>query len=250
MNAERKNGDLSELFCSIQGEGIYVGVMQIFLRLAGCSLGCCYCDTPAPQGEPSCCVIYDGESVEKISNPVSPERGSEAVAALARRHPGVHSLSITGGEPLEQPDFLISFLEIFRKEGIPVYLETNGLEEEAMRLVAPLTDIISLDIKLPSLCGGGDFFEIYKRVLPLLAGREFFCKIVVADLADKSEFAAAVRLLSSHDRSTRLVIQPATPVTGCRGADPALLLDCYRKASRELDDVRVIPQCHRIMGLR
>ena len=249
MNGKRREGHVTELFRSIQGEGIYVGVMQIFLRLAGCSLGCCYCDTPARKGEVSNCVIYDGKSVEKITNPVSPERIAEAVAALVRVHPGVHSLSITGGEPLEQPDFLISFLEIFRKEEITVYLETNGLEEEAARVVVPLADIISIDIKLPSLCGGGEFFEIYERVLPLLADKEFFCKIVIADRVDISEFAGAVQLLSRYDRSTRLVIQPATPVKGCGGVDSDLLLDCYRKASGELDDVRVIPQCHRIMGL-
>ena len=249
MNGSGKTGFVTELFSSIQGEGIYVGIMQVFLRLAGCGLGCCYCDTPTSKGEVADCVIYDGESVERIANPVSPERISDAATAMAGRHPGIHSLSITGGEPLEQPDFLISFLEIFKKGGVPVYLETNGLEEEAARVVAPLADIISIDIKLPSLCGGGKFFEIYERVLPLFAGKEFFCKIVIADSMDISEFAEAVQLVSRYDRSTTVVIQPATPGKGCEGVGPDMLFDCYRKASIVLDDVRVIPQCHRIMGL-
>ncbi len=250
MKGSVANGYVKELFRSIQGEGIYVGVMQVFMRMAGCSRACSYCDTPEGKSGLSDCKIFDGEKTESIPNPVSAARACEAAAFLARSLPGVHSLSITGGEPLEQPDFLIDFIGSFRDGGIPVYLETNGLEEEAARDVIPLADIISIDIKLPSLCGGGEFFDIYDRVLPVLAGKEFFCKIVVADSVDKSEFTEAVRLLARHDGSARLVIQPASAVEGCEGASPSLLLDCHRKASALLRHVRVIPQCHRIMGLR
>ncbi len=97
MNEGGKSGYVTELFSSIQGEGIYVGVMQVFLRLAGCSLDCCYCDTPISAGEVTDCVIYDGGSAERIANPVSPGKIFEVAAALASRHPGIHSLSITGG---------------------------------------------------------------------------------------------------------------------------------------------------------
>ena len=35
-----------EVFASFQGEGLYVGQPQVFLRLAGCPLRCRWCDTP------------------------------------------------------------------------------------------------------------------------------------------------------------------------------------------------------------
>ena len=38
---------ISEMFSGIQGEGPYVGVRQVFVRLAGCDLRCHWCDTPA-----------------------------------------------------------------------------------------------------------------------------------------------------------------------------------------------------------
>ena len=36
---------LTEIFTSIEGEGIFCGTKTLFVRLAGCPYGCFYCDT-------------------------------------------------------------------------------------------------------------------------------------------------------------------------------------------------------------
>jgi organic radical activating enzyme len=36
---------IKEIFTSIQGEGPYIGVKQLFVRFCGCNLMCEYCDT-------------------------------------------------------------------------------------------------------------------------------------------------------------------------------------------------------------
>ena len=153
------SGFVSEVFVSIQGEGLYVGLLQLFIRTAGCSLRCGYCDTSKSQERTKKCVII--ETGRLLDNPVDSQMLADAVEQIVGRTRTIHSISITGGEPLEQPDFLESFLKLTRRFGKPHYLETNGLHPEALERILYLVDIVSLDIKRPSLCGVGDLFSVY-----------------------------------------------------------------------------------------
>ncbi len=241
------DGYLREVFRSIQGEGPYVGVLQVFVRLAGCAARCRYCDAAeARVRAPRFSARLAGRAIER-DNPVSPDELLDLVRPLAETA-GFHSMSVTGGEPLEQPAFLAPFLDGARGAGIPVYLETNGLPFEGARAVRGLVDYVSLDIKLPSLCPGVSL-DAYRRVLPLFDGAELFCKAVVAEEVTAREIEDAARVVAEHDPETTFVIQPATLVAGCRPPGPAALLELHEAASRLLRDVRVIPQCHRLMGV-
>ncbi|MCD8490558.1 MAG: hypothetical protein LRY51_00895 [Geovibrio sp.] len=60
-------GSINEVFHSVQGEGLYAGARQLFVRLAGCSVGCDYCDTQF--GAPENFDVYG----KTILNPVTPE---------------------------------------------------------------------------------------------------------------------------------------------------------------------------------
>jgi len=234
------------MFRSIQGEGPFVGVLQAFVRFSGCSARCRYCDSaPARERAPRC-DVRGPAGPRRLENPVSVEDCFSAVRALCGA-PGFHSMSVTGGEPLEQPVFLAELLGRCRSEGIPAYLETNGLHAEAARAVAGLVDYVSLDLKLPSLCAGASLAG-YRRVLPLFGGSALFCKTVVAEGFSMEELGEAARIVGEYDRGTIFVIQPATPMPGCGTVSGDVLLECHAAAAAHLDDVRVIPQCHRLLG--
>ncbi len=240
-------GYVHEVFRSIQGEGPSVGVLQAFVRFSGCSARCRYCDSTDARGRVAECAVRGPAGARNLVNPVSVEDLVSAVSTLADA-PGFHSMAVTGGEPLEQPAFLARFLGRSRAAGIPVYLETNGLHAEAARAVAGLVDYVSLDLKLPSLCAGVSL-DGYRRVLPLFRGARLFCKAVVAEGFSMAELAEAARIVAECDRRTTFVIQPATPVPGCDTVPGNALLACHAEAAAHLDDVRVIPQCHRLLGL-
>lgn len=100
---------IREIFWSFQGEGLRVGIPSVFIRLAGCSLGCDFCDTR-----------YALED----RNPVPIGDIFTKVDSLIRRFPASQAV-ITGGEPLEQNlETLVAMLKDRRRY---IAVETNGI---------------------------------------------------------------------------------------------------------------------------
>ena len=102
---------ISEIFSSIQGEGKYVGCRQLFIRLIGCNLDCPYCDTnnlahdkSVPRKIKNQRLSYSGDLT--LANPVTLDDILPYIKArLEEPH---HSISITGGEPLLYPQFIVN----------------------------------------------------------------------------------------------------------------------------------------------
>lgn len=98
---------ISEIFASVQGEGIWVGVPSVFVRTSGCNLRCTWCDTPYASWNPEGPVI----ALEEI------------LAEVAKHH--IDHVVLTGGEPmLFEP---IEQLAVSLKErGHTITIETAG----------------------------------------------------------------------------------------------------------------------------
>src|SRR3990167_3151859 len=99
-------GKIAEVFDSIQGEGLYLGEKQIFVRFFGCNLSCKFCDTKSDRF-----TEYEPE---------------ELFEEIKLYHNSFHSISFTGGEPLLQNDCLKEVLKLTSGHGYKNYLETNG----------------------------------------------------------------------------------------------------------------------------
>ena len=100
---------ISEIFHSIQGEGIYQGIPMVFVRLQGCSLGCDWCDTKYtwPEGKTA-------TTVEKVQDTVLDMIHSDGWVC------------VTGGEPLEQPEAFAKLVFSLTPK-FKVEVETSGL---------------------------------------------------------------------------------------------------------------------------
>lgn len=153
-----EKGYLSEVFLSIQGEGGSVkgsvfGRIQIFVRFAGCNLvkdggGCIWCDTESAKDffPENFYVQVSPWRSDRIAcrNPVSPKDVKKIIENLTL--PGLHSVSITGGEPLAQPGFLDSLVQSIASD-YKIYLETNATLPENARKLKSYIDYVCADIK-------------------------------------------------------------------------------------------------------
>ena len=101
-----------ETFHSLQGEGYHSGRSAFFIRLAGCTVGCSWCDTKHSWPEQA-----------------HPKRTVNALAAEAAeaRDNGAAFVVITGGEPLHHNlQALTQALD--QRCGLPLHLETSGVD--------------------------------------------------------------------------------------------------------------------------
>ena len=239
---------LSEVFSSIQGEGLLVGLRQIFVRFSGCSLTCNYCDTPESRVQSSEFIVGAHAGAPKtFPNPVSPEKLTEIINSFQTHQNLHHSISLTGGEPLEQVSFLKEWLpEIRKSSNLKIYLETNGLLPAHLSEVIDLVDIIGMDIKLPSVAGVKPFWDLHRDFLKMASKREVFVKVVVDSMVAEDELMLAAELVHSVDVNIPFIIQPRTPID----MDAGSLLRLQEIVTRALLDVRVIPQVHKFLNLK
>ncbi len=115
---------ISEIFYSIQGEGILLGVPSVFVRTSGCNLRCTWCDTPYTSWNP------DGNKYAL----------NEIVARVKQF--GASHVVVTGGEPMIAPE-IAELTEALKAEGMHITIETAGT------IVAPVTcDLMSISPKL------------------------------------------------------------------------------------------------------
>lgn len=252
MSASDISAPIREIFCSVQGEGPYVGTRQAFVRFSGCNLNCNYCDTDF--ANPGTCDYEQVEgsgNFEKIKNPVSVSR----LETILQPFKKLHSVSLTGGEPLLYADF-IERLNL----ASPLYLESNmTLPEQAKKLIEKVT-YVSGDFKLPeSLLGVGheareahieNTVECF-RLLRKTPSRDCFCKIVVDRNVELETVSPAVEAIAPY--VSCVILQPETPFG--RNLMDQLSIQTSVQSIMELQknlleiiDTRIIPQTHRMWG--
>jgi organic radical activating enzyme len=188
---------LSEVFDSIQGEGVSLGKPCRFIRLALCNLHCHYCDTKYTWDFAR--YDYDTE-VRDVS-----------VAALAeqvRSAPAKHVV-LTGGEPLLQQRALAQVLAEVPGD-VFIEVETNGTRVPAEALRARI-DQWNVSPKLSS-AGDPEALRIRPEALAALrdTGRAYL-KLVLKTERDRDEAEALRQRFGFARERTLFMPEAATP---------------------------------------
>ena len=200
-------------------------------------MACRYCDTD-----------YRGPYREYTEGTLLGE-----VEGLLRAEGPFHAVSLTGGEPLLWTPFLKGFLPRLKDLGACTYLETNGTLEHAFKELSDWIDIIAMDLKPPSATSDRPFWKEHETFLrsARASGRELFVKIVVTGGTQDQELRRACGMVAEVDPGIPVVLQPVTPWGEVReGPLPEQIARWKECASEQLADVRVVPQMHRIWGIR
>ena len=157
-----------EHFYTLQGEGFYQGQAAYFIRLAGCDVGCVWCDVK--------------DSWEEERHPVLEV---EDLISSVKRTPS-KIVVVTGGEPLLHD--LTHLTKRIKEQGLRTHIETSGS--------SPLSgswDWITLSPKK------------FKAPLPEILPKVNELKIIVYN---KSDFAWAEQYAAQVSEKCKLYLQP------------------------------------------
>lgn len=246
--ANPARADLREIMESVQGEGLLMGCRQVFVRLNGCNLNCSYCDTPESREPSPVCKVYPHPgrrlNIEDEANPVSPAR----LSAIIQKYFTSRWVSFTGGEPLLNADYIRESAALLKPLGYRLFLETNGTLPGSLAECLACLDYISMDWKLPSAVGT-DCSPAHEQFLSLAVQKPCYVKMVISQDSEETEIRDAFKRIAHISPRTPVILQIATPGPSCQSPDMDKMLAWQVLGSQYLEEVRVLPQLHRILGL-
>jgi organic radical activating enzyme len=211
---------ISELFASLQGEGVSMGVPATFLRLGDCNLNCRYCDTR---------YSWDWQHYVRKAELLEEDllvTASRVRALVPRR------LVITGGEPLLQQPALQKLVEELGEFAVEV--ETNGTIDPCAAL---RSRVCQWNVS-PKLSNSGipEPHRLYLDALLALRGTQCaWLKFVVVDVKDLNEIDRLVA--TTNWPAERVILMPeATSLAQLADRSPsvaeAALQHGYRFSTR------------------
>lgn len=198
--------NISEIFYSIQGEGLLAGRPSVFVRLAGCPLRCKYCDTE---------YALDSSAGTKMSI-------DQAIEKTMKYSPAY--VVITGGEPMISPQISLLCQRI-KEHNIHITIETAGI-----KYVANLAcDLMSISPKLSNAYDNGQNKNRYlkiDRLKELLKNYDYQLKFVMDKIEDIIEVHQILNDLKGVDRSKVLLMPQARNVSEYLKYSPLIVELC------------------------
>ena len=159
---------VNEIFHSIQGEGLLAGTPSVFIRLAGCPVGCEWCDTK---------YAWDANDGEELPIP--------GIVNKIDQWP-CRYVVITGGEPMMNPQ-LPDLAKAIKERNKHITIETSGI-----KFVTGLAcDLMSVSPKL-SNSGTKKGPDPFSSVRQLIRRYPYQLKFVVDSPDDLPEIQQAV----------------------------------------------------------
>ncbi len=185
---------ISEMFYSLQGEGILTGTPSFFIRLTGCNLRCTWCDTPYTSWKPE----GDDRTLAWV------------IEETRKTRPNRHVV-VTGGEPMIAPK-IIALTRALEEEAFHITIETAGTVFEPVAC-----DLMSISPKLsnstPHEREEGRWAPQHERLRrqpdilkQLIAAYDYQLKFVIADPNDIAEATELVTEIKADP--TKVVLMP------------------------------------------
>jgi len=178
-----KNHLINSIYRATEGEGVFLGRPQIFVRYQGCAIGCLNCDSKD---------TWDfseemGQSLEMIMEAVH-KVGLDGT---------IKNVSITGGDPLHPSHVphVMALVKLLKEKKYYINIEAAGTR--VVDEIFDLVDYVSFDFKTPSTGVKTPVKNITKMIAQYPG--KFQVKAVIANAEDFSATLSAYKILESQN---------------------------------------------------
>lgn len=227
---------INEIFCSVKGEGLFIGTPMLFCRLAHCSVSCDHCDTK-----------YNVPSLEMTE--------IEIAKQLTELSPVLHKVVITGGEPTDQD--LEPLAEHLYKVPYHLHLETSGIKKFPSKFFDWVCVSPKLDFQRPldSVIATADEIKIPVHTLEDIERAEKYRKSVEKIVSGSSwtDDEAVIWYLHPWNDSFEITkvgsIMDEEGSRTMKGYNPDANAICIEHA-KKTGRWRVSGQMHKVWGIR
>lgn len=220
---------INSIYLATEGEGVFVGTPQVFVRFQGCTIGCLNCDSKD---------TWDFSPEYALSL----DSVMEQVLTIAQRPGGmIRRVSITGGDPLHPKhiESVISLICRLKDHGFTINLEAAG--SRVCDEIFDLIDFISFDIKTPST-GVETSVKNVEKLIEQYRGR-YQIKSVIASKKDFDYVLGFYEKIAAKAPQNWVLTPASTP--GEAAFSPELYQEIYRWNYDAGAPFRVIGQQHK-----
>lgn len=217
---------IHSIFKATEGEGVFVGTPQVFVRFQGCSIGCVNCDSMETWS------FKEGRQLSVL----------EVYSEVEKAAEGLKRVTITGGDPLhpKHTPAVLALCQKFSEKGFFINIEASGT-----RFCSDVFDAasyVSFDYKTPST-GVKTSLELVEKLIQEYP-ESYQIKSVVANDRDFEYILVALKSLTEKGYQP-----PNWVITPCFNFDsefdPALTQRIYELNYEAGGPFRVIGQQHK-----
>lgn len=188
---------INSIYMATEGEGIFIGTPQIFVRFQGCAIGCLNCDSKETWS-------FDAPNMTLAST-------VEEIENLAGNYPyRIKRVSITGGDPMHPklaPSVERLSIEL-KKRGYFVNIEASG--QRIVDKIFDIVDFVSFDLKTPST-GVKTNLKVLNKLVDQYSQKSQLKAVV----ADKKDFEFVFDVFNQINKESEKSDQMPWVITPC-----------------------------------
>lgn len=240
LKQSKNKGFISEVFASIQGEGLFVGTPQIFIRLSPVA-------GELPAEDTFVLRTLPGQRNQFARNPVSPGRLFQMLSDTYSLDQ-FFCISLIGDDPLHQADFLAELLPIFSGAGMQTFIQTSGTPLAEFSRLLPLVNRWCIDLKCNTGKGMVRCSKTLEKIIEQTSPENTYFRLVIDVDDDPEKLLSTLSSLRTDDYT--LILQPwAVFPAHISDWDTGTIINWIQIFKPCFFQVRWIPQVHKLLRI-